>query len=470
MKSITSLLLSFFFLNGLLPAQNGCEIQVVLQGYTYDTLWFGHSLGKRAVPEFFGLKQQDGSYLLKTESPMPPGMYAIIHKRSPNANPQFFQCWLAEGQRKFSLTTHITQPYENPVIVGSAENEALYRYLRQWAAMDKRLDDAIDRWRYLQTEETWRNRTKTEVDMRQMQDNFVKSCPGTLTAKLVAETSLPLPPPMQKPTTWQQEADERWRWQRAHYFDKTDIGTEAFLRYPQWMERTDFYLFRLPPPHPDTTVSLIDEVFRRLETYPEGYEYYQKYITNSLAKMSQYRLDEVFVYVARKYVEGGKAAWAKPGDVSSIANEASQMEPLFVGRPAPNITLFDTLGQPVRLYDVEANLTLVIFWLPDCSHCQQEIPLIAKIYERYKNKGLKVMAVCGKSNEATPMCWEFTDSQHLPADWLLLADPQRRSNMVPLFNVKSYPRIFLLDKDKNIVFKRSGDMPEWQFDAVLGRY
>lgn len=451
-------------------AQSGCEITVRLDNYSVDTLWFGTTFGKRIVPDFFGLKQPDGSFLLKTEKPLEQGMYAIIYKRSPTAALQSFQVWLVDGQRKFSLFTNFNTPYENPTIAGSPDNELLYRYLRQFRKEDAILDDAIARWRYIQDEASWQQRVKAETDFHKFQDDFIKGASPGLTTFLISQTQLPIPPADTKAADWKQEAEARWTYQRAHFFDKMNIATPDFLKNPQWLDRVDFFLMQLPPLHPDTTKVLCDLVFKRLEAYPDGYNYYQKYIINSLAKMSQFRLDEVYVYLVRNYLSTGKATWATPSEVSSAHNAANTMERLFEGNQAPPTTIFDREGKPVDIHGVKAKLTMLIFYMPDCGHCKLELPIIAKLHEKYKEKGLQVIAVCLKANEETQQCWDFLDNQNYPKDWLYLADPTRKANLVPIFGIKGYPRLFLLDQNRKIVFKRSGESAEWQLDALIARH
>ncbi len=48
--------------------------------------------------------------------------------------------------------------------------------------------------------------------------------------------------------------------------------------------------------------------------------------------------------------------------------------------------------------------------------------------------------------------------------------PNRQANLITMFSVRSYPRLFLLDADKKIVYKQSGEMAEWQLEAVLSRF
>ncbi|MEK7256884.1 MAG: TlpA disulfide reductase family protein, partial [Bacteroidota bacterium] len=213
----------------------------------------------------------------------------------------------------------------------------------------------------------------------------------------------------------------------------------------------------------------LDDVFSRMSSNFTNLQYYFKYVTNSLGRMSQFRLDEVFVYLVRNYIQAGKAPGTKSEEMQKIVNDATRMEPLFVGKKASNLVLFDRQNQPVTLYAQTAPMILLVFWQPDCSHCKREMPLLKNISERYKNKGLKVMAVCGKSGDEAADCWKFQDEQALPADWLVLADPPRRSGMANLFNLRTFPRIFLLDENKNIVWKRAGEASEMEMEAALGK-
>ncbi len=469
LKKILFFFLFFSFL-GVASAQQGCEILVRFSNYSYDTLWFGRTFGKRAVPEFYGLKNKEGFFELKSPGPLEPGMYAIIHKRSPRASYQFFQCWLAEGQREFTLTTSLTKPYAFAKIKGSPENETFYSYLQQFEIQNKRLDSLINDWCYRQDEVSFRQRVKAEEEMRKFQDDFSKKNAGTLTAALVEQTSLPLPPALKrKPADWKEEARSRWLWQREHYFDKMDICKPDFMRYIQWLNATDFYLFNLPPPDPDTLKVLIEEVFDRLAGCPEALQYYQKYLITSLAHMSQFRRDEVFVYLVHNYIRTGKVAWGEPRDMERLIADADRMQPLFIGEQAPDIRLTDPQNNPVHLYGIEAPCTILVFWLPDCSHCKRELPRLKEIYNKYKPRGLKIMSVCGKMLDEVSACWEFNKSRQLPEDWYAVADPQRRSGMASLYNIRSYPRIFVLDADKKIAYKRLGEASEIELETVLAK-
>lgn len=452
---------------GLSIAQQGIDIKVKINNYNYDTLWLGQTFGKRAVPIFFGLKNKEGFFELKQNTPLNPGIHAIIYKRASNANFQYIQCAVANGQRIFTIETDLNQPYRNPKISGSNENVLLFRYLTAFQKMDTRLDSVIVDSRLRNNEASFLARVKVEEEMNLFQEDIIQANKGTVVAEFVRRNQLLLPP-KSKSKDWKQESAERWNWQRTHFFDRIELGGSDYMSYPQFIDQTDFYLLYLPPPHVDTTKLLMDEILTKLQSkLPEAYEYYQKYLTNSLARMSQFQLDELFVHMIKNYVLAGKAPWTPEQDLQRMRNEANMMEPLFVGKTAPDVTLYNRKAIAVSLSSIRAPVIMLAFWMPDCSHCQKEMPILKKVSEKYKAKGLKVVSVCGKSRDETPQCWKFVDENALPPDWYQLTDPELRSRMSLRYNLRSFPRLFILDGDKKIVFKRAGETSELELTSHI---
>src|SRR5258708_1559858 len=81
---------------------------------------------------------------------------------------------------------------------------------------------------------------------------------------------------------------------------------------------------------------------------------------------------------------------ASPGTLQTLQRmQASQK--LKPGMAAPEITLGDTGIK--KLADVKAPKTLVLFWASWCPHCQQELPLLKKLYDSIGHKNWEVLAV-----------------------------------------------------------------------------
>lgn len=460
-----------FFIPVLLHGQDGCDIRVKINGYSNDTLWFGQTYGKRARPDFFALKQPDGAFSLKSEKPLPAGLYAILYKRAANAEMQYLNCWLAEGQRKFSLELDLNHLLDNTVVQNAPDNACFFRYLGRYELLSDSLDLLTNDWKSLRTEAAYRACVAQQEALRRYQEDFLRQCPGTMTAELIRQT-LFITPPLSGGDSpdWQTEAAGRHLWFRQHYFERMDLGSGQLLKFPLWIDRADYYFSKLPPPDPDSMIEMVEDVLHRLEPHPESYQYYFRYMMNSMSKISRYRTDEAFVYFVRNYLDKGKMDWLSDDRRQTFEDDANRMEPLFVGKQAPDAVFSDKDGKDVSLYSVDAPYTLMVFWLFDCSHCKKELPMLKSLYGKWKTKGLKVFSVCGNSGtDKTASCYAMAEQLGLPPDWLIVTDPLRRSRFSRVYNVSSYPRLILLDANKKILFKHAGEAPAAMLEAEMGR-
>lgn len=439
-------------------SQKGIDISVRFTGLNYDTLWFGHSFGKRAVPEFPAVRQSDGSFKFHHDGPITEGQYALVFKRAANAKFSFVSMLVPENERSFEVTLDINDAYKSAVYVGSPENTSYSRYLNAvYALLDIR-DSLVTEWRMSQNQGNLKTLMDAERNITRLQDQVIKSDPKSLTSRLVKQAYFELPPI--KAENWEEIAAERQDWYRNHYFDNINITDADRWRIPLSIEWLDCYSFKLSPPVPDSTKNYVDDVIKRLSVDPVLYEYYFNYMVNSFSRMSRFNMDEVFIYLFRNYIEKGKAPWSTPEEIEKMRTDVERKERVLVGKPAPDITLFDRNDKPVRIYDIASPYTLLVFWNPDCSHCQRELPIISRLYDRFKDKGLKVVATCGKKADQLPSCWKYIDDNKLPTEWLFLGDGNFQSRFNNLYDLSAFPKLYLLDKNKKIMFRRGGESSE----------
>jgi thiol-disulfide isomerase/thioredoxin len=144
-----------------------------------------------------------------------------------------------------------------------------------------------------------------------------------------------------------------------------------------------------------------------------------------------------------------------------------------MGKAAENISLPDTAGKTINLYEQQAPYIIVCFWDPTCSHCKEILPKLDSFYQaKWKAAGLKVYAIA-KETDGTKKEWlDFINDHHLQ-EWTNVyyskADDKARIDAnIPgysqLYDVLSFPTLYLLDKDKRIVAKK---LTYQQIDEVL---
>jgi hypothetical protein len=78
-----------------------------------------------------------------------------------------------------------------------------------------------------------------------------------------------------------------------------------------------------------------------------------------------------------------------------------------------------------------------------------------EFYEKFKDRGVKLVAVCVKFTKDVPDCWKYVDENEI-GDWMHLVDPYHRSKFSKIYNVKTTPQLYILDKNKEIISKRIG--------------
>lgn len=73
------------------------------------------------------------------------------------------------------------------------------------------------------------------------------------------------------------------------------------------------------------------------------------------------------------------------------------------GQPAPNFTLKDAAGNDVSLSGSAGKTVVVIFFKPDQKSSQEALSDLAKIYGRYKNRGVEILSIMSEAGEQSEL-------------------------------------------------------------------
>jgi thiol-disulfide isomerase/thioredoxin len=244
-----------------------------------------------------------------------------------------------------------------------------------------------------------------------------------------------------------------------------DLSDGRFLRTPFLFERINTYVSKLQVQVPDSLTKAIDFVLERTKKAPESFRYFAVHYLNEYANSKFVGMDAVYVHLAEKYYATGQAPWVDSTQLAKIVENAVSLKPILIGKTAPNIKMQLRDGTPVTLHEIKSPYIVLYFWRYDCGHCKESTPDMKAFYEEYKNKGVKIFAVCVKFNDEIGDCWKYVDENQLDG-WIHTVDPYLRSKFYTLYNVKTTPQIFILDKDKKIISKGIGAP---QLKEVMGK-
>ena len=183
--------------------------------------------------------------------------------------------------------------------------------------------------------------------------------------------------------------------------------------------------------------------------------------------------DAVFVHLFEKYFAQKEYPWLNAQGRKLITDRAYSLMANIMGTSAADIELPDMNGQIKSLYFDTAYYTIVAFWDATCGHCKEVLPKLDSFYRaKWKAAGLKIYAVA-KETDGSKKDWLTFINEHKITDWTHVyyskADDKARIDAsMPgysqLYDVQTFPTLYLLDKDKRIIAKK---LTYQQLDEVL---
>lgn len=124
------------------------------------------------------------------------------------------------------------------------------------------------------------------------------------------------------------------------------------------------------------------------------------------------------------------------------------------GSAAPDFTLTGLDGKSYTLSDFKGQPVVVNFWGTWCEPCVREMPAIQRQYDKWKDKGLVVLALNLDESKVTVQSFARQYNMTFP----VLFDKELR--MRDRYAVRSYPTTFFVDSAGKIVKIASIEMDD----------
>jgi len=122
-------------------------------------------------------------------------------------------------------------------------------------------------------------------------------------------------------------------------------------------------------------------------------------------------------------------------------------------KKVPNSKLEDIDGKKVQLKSyVGKSPVLISFWATWCKPCQEELIEVQKIYNDFKDKGLKVVAISIDNEKSAAKVKPYIKSKKY--SFTVLSDIN--SDAARDFYVQDVPNSFIVDAKGNIVYSHRG--------------
>ncbi|MGC2765923.1 MAG: redoxin domain-containing protein [Candidatus Acidiferrum sp.] len=132
----------------------------------------------------------------------------------------------------------------------------------------------------------------------------------------------------------------------------------------------------------------------------------------------------------------------------------------FVSKPAPVLKLKDLNGEDVALTDLKGKVVFVNFWATWCGPCQEEIPSLIDMQNKYASKGFTVLGIAmddeGKSVVAPFVAKEKYDvnGQQLLINYPIVIGSDEAADRFG--GIMGYPTSFLISRSGKQIMKFQG--------------
>jgi len=449
-------------------AQNAYEIKVTLKPFKNQYIYLGHYYGKQ-LPIIDSARLNDKSQaVFKGDKKLPGGIYLIGFPDRAH----HFEIAIDKNQI-FSVIAD-TAKIESAVFQNSPENVEFKAYQQFMKKNGLAIDSLTKKRSKVSAADSIKINGQIEAINTKIKtyrnDIIAKNGNGLLAVLLKAmkEPEVPVNDPAAKT-----DSMFAYKYFKKHYWDGVNFYEDRPVRTPIFEPKLDKYFEQLVYPDPDSVNKELDWMLGYASINEEMQKFLLiKFVNRYLSQKYMWE-DAVFVHLFDTYFANKTYPWLNAESKKIITDRAYSLMANIMGHPAADIELPDTNNKKTSLYNVQSPYTLVAIWDPTCSHCKTMIPKLDSIYHnRWKAMGIKLFAMA-KETDGNKESWLNFIHDHKLKDWTHVyyskeADKARIDSGIPgysqLYDVQTFPTLYLLDKDKRIIAKK---VTEDQVDQIL---
>lgn len=433
--------------------KSGYEINVSISGLQDSVIFLAYHFGDKQYLKDTITLDKKGHGIFKAEESLPQGIYMVV---LPGKS--YFEVLISDDQ-VFSITSSFPDYLNTLRFSGTGENSAFLDYQKKWGALQKKAASIAKR---LQNNKHNSDSLKILTSAQKVQEEAMKSYlrtvieenKGNILAALVRALLPVETPDIPVPSGSSNPDSLRWvhtyNFNKDHFFDNFDLTDERLLRTPILQARLNAFFTNIVVQSPDSLNKEIDKILERCRSNYKVFQFIAVYLFNHFRDSQIMGHDGVLVKLADDIYLSGKADWVSKEFIDDLKKQVDLLRPNLIGKKAENLVMDSYKGMFVSLYDIEKDFTILYFWEPDCGHCKEATPKLKSYYEKARNEGIEIFAVCTTSDK--PQWTQYIEENKLT--WINGWDPEHRSNYGFYYNVQSTPMVYILDKGKKIIAKK----------------
>lgn len=238
-----------------------------------------------------------------------------------------------------------------------------------------------------------------------------------------------------------------------HFWDDFNFRDTVKVFDPNYGEQAVVdYIGHFPLVKPDTLKEGIESLFNEAKIDAPVFDFFKYQFDNYLSNPnSPMRNDLYYEYFLEYLIGSGKLSPEDKIKYESLLPILRKNKP---GTMATDFSFITADGKKSTLYDVKAPFTMLMFYEPGCSSCEEAISQINTNpgFNAVIGKGaLKILAVYPDGNEDI---WKSYQN-NIPSNWINGLDPDQTVVTKGLYMIKATPTIYLLSENKKVILKDS---------------
>jgi thiol-disulfide isomerase/thioredoxin len=439
------------------------KLSVQIKGLKKSKAYLGtYEKGKPILLDSTKVDTANGTFSFERAQTLPRGMYFFDLKDQIG-----FQ-FLLNGESNARFTTQVKAIVDSMSIDGSKENEIFFDHLRYTVRKGREIDELqfkIDmlsrasrdaqalRPFYTQQQQISQSVAKFTKDM-------IAQNKGSLFSDYFGARQV-IQPPARIPSSVNNQYNPAYlQYIRDHYWDEYPFADAAMLRSPFYPEKLTFYFQQVLVQQIDSISKGVDRLLTQAAINTEAYHYTLSWLITHFENFKRPGYDVIFVHLADRYCMSAKSIGVDTAVQMRIRYKADVMRKNLSGKIIQDLEVKDSSLLVFKLKELApSKYTLLYFYHPLCTHCQEISPKLYQALSAYNEDALKVVAV---TFEPDVNLWKSFFKKNMP-NWKNGIIQDKNSKLIDDYAVYNLPTVYLLDKDKRIMgrFMEPESLLDW---------
>ena len=475
----------FCFYSFVAVAQSGYEITINLKNAPDSIAYLTYYQFDKTLIKDTCTSIKNDKIIFKGKGKLDKGIYSLVSQ----GKAIYFDFFIDDNTQNLELKTEASQNIGKELTaLNSPLQNDFFRYVQFINQQNKDFQTYKQTTNLATKKDTLalNNKQKDiEKSINDFEEKFIVDHKGTYIADVMNLKVEKLLKDIPKASNGRPDSIRVYQYYKNHYWDNVDFKDDGTIRNPFFNNKIKRYFDSVVLTHPDSVCVEIDKIMEKTKPGSVTYMLLLAHLTYKYETSKIMGFDKVFVYMSDNYFKTGKANGIYDDNdvVQKIIKRADKLKPLLVGATAQDLFMIRAEDFPklkamgfedaknseemtnvyyknidqvskmyVKLSDVKAEYTVLVFWDVDCGHCQKEIPILLEQYNDLlkEKKDVKVYSVYMQHEGDKYL--KYIAENKLP--WINVYDGAHYNNAVEKYDVYSTPVIYILDKNKVIKAKR----------------